>query len=196
MSLEKKALRIDLNPNVKPIIKAVLAIRGFLMLAIGLGSLHTGIGFWNDSILVAIICFAVFVFFMIIGKKFLEQVFFNEYILLDDKTIKIYLKTFLQEKEHVFNIGEIKHFGFTGQHKYTQHPMHNSVIDITGLEATEKELQFVIDKGTLEIATELEKHRFGKNISSWDAEEIIEKIENYCQKKFNLNALNELNESK
>ncbi len=180
-------LRIDFNPNVKPIIKAVLSIRGFLMLIIALGCLHTGIGFIGDSTLVAVICFAAFVLFLIIGKKFLEQVFFQEYILLNKQNIKIYHKTFLQEKETIIAINEIKHFGFAGQQPYTHNAMHSEVMDITGLQAGEKELQYVIDKGTLEIETEHLKHRFGKNLASWDAEEIIYKVEMFLGRGFNKN---------
>jgi len=180
-------LRIDFNPKVKPIIKAVLSLRGFLMLMIALGCLHTGIGFIGDSTLVAVVCFAAFILFLIIGKKFLEQVFFQEYIILNKEQIKIYHKTFLQEKEQVFNLNELKHFGFAGQQKYTHNAMHSEVMDITGLEANEKELQYIIDKGTLEIETETSKHRFGKNLASWDAEEIIYKVEMFLGRGFNKN---------
>lgn len=150
-------LRIDLNPKVKPIIKAVLSLRGFLMVLIGLGSLHTGITFLGESTLVAIICFVVFILFIFIGKKFLEQVFFHEYIILNKDAMHIYHKTFLQETKSTFLLKELKHFGFAGQQKYTHNAMHSEVMDITGLQATEKELQYVIDNGTLEIETDNKK---------------------------------------
>lgn len=183
----ESALRIDLRPNVKPIIKAVLSLRGFLMLLIGLGALHTGISFLQESLLVAIICIAAFVLFIFIAKKFLEQVFFSEYIILNANHISIFYKTFLQEKQQNFKVDEVIYFGFAGRQEYTQHPMHNDFVDVTGLEATEKELQYVIDIGTLEITSLNSKYRFGKNIASWEAEEIIEKVENFYQRKFNTN---------
>lgn len=177
--MEKPPLRINLQPKIKPIIKAVLSLRGFLMLLIGLGALHTGITFLKESILVALICFAAFVLFVILAKKFLEQVFYHEYLLLMSNGITLYYKTFLQEKETFFEKENIKQFGFAGQVPYTHNAMHNPVFDITGLEASEKEMQYVIDKGTLEIETNDLKHRFGKNMASWDAEEIIAQVEQY-----------------
>ncbi|MNE44313.1 hypothetical protein D3C80_1385330 [compost metagenome] len=62
---------------------------------------------------------------------------------------------------------------FIGTIEYTEHPLQNNIVDITGLATTEKELQFLIDEGTMEIVTASEKFRFGKNIPSWEAERII-----------------------
>ncbi len=182
--MEKQPLRINLQPKIKPIIKAVLSLRGFLMLLIALGALHTGITFLKESLLVALICFAGFVLFVILAKKFLEQVFYHEYLELKPEGISLHYKTFLQQKETFFEKENIKQFGFAGQVPYTHNAMHNPVFDITGLEASEKELQYVIDKGTLEIETEDGKHRFGKNMASWDAEEIIAQVEQYYGRAF------------
>lgn len=184
--MENGNMRIDFSPKVKPIIKAVLSIRGFLMLLIAIGALHTCITYYKESLLVAFICLAVFIFFLILSKKFLEQVFFHEYLILKRDAICVYYKTFLQEKEMVFPLNHILQFGFAGQQKYTNNAMHNNVIDFTGLEASEKEMQYIIDNGTLEIVSNEMSHRFGKNMASWDAETVIEKVENYFGRKFQM----------
>lgn len=182
--MEQSPLRIHIKPSVKRIIKGVLSLRGFLMLLIGIGALHTGITFLNESLLVSIICFAAFVFFVLLAVKFLEQVFYSEFLLLDQAGITVVLKTFLREKQTYFQLSSITRLGFAGQVAYTHNAMHNPVFDITGLEASEKELQYVIDDGTLTIESAEKNLRFGKNMNSWDAEDIINQIEKYFGQSF------------
>ena len=182
--MEQSPLRINIKPSVKPIIKGVLSLRGFLMLLIGLGVLHTGISFIGESWVVSLICFAAFIFFLVLAVKFYEQVFYQEYLLLEPEGITVVLKTFVREKQQYFAINALKHLGFAGQRAYTHNAMYSPVFDITGLEAGEKEMQYVIDDGTMEIETADKKHRFGKNMNSWDTEEIIKQIENYYGQSF------------
>jgi hypothetical protein len=57
-------------------------------------------------------------------------------------------------------------------------------VDFTGLGTSERELQYLIDDGTIEITTETENLRFGKNMTSWETEEVIEQLEAITKRKF------------
>lgn len=54
-----------------------------------------------------------------------------------------------------------------------------------GWGVSEKEVQYVIDDGTIELFYNGATRRFGKNIASWDAEEIISRIERFTEHTFN-----------
>lgn len=103
--------------------------------------------------------------------------------MVTKENITLVRKSLSQTKEYVFKINAIKYFGFANQ-QYTKHPMDNPVIDFTGLAAQEKELQYIIDEGNIKIETDTKNIKFGKNIPSWEVEEIIEEIELFTGRKF------------
>jgi hypothetical protein len=54
-------------------------------------------------------------------------------------------------------------------------------IDATGWQASETETQMLIEDGTIQFFCNGATLRFGKNVASWDAEKIIQKIEAFAQ---------------
>ena len=177
-------IRIDLNPKVKSIIKFGLAFQGLIIL-LGLPVLiFLGLKIVDDIQLLSLLPFGGAIFFFFIAKKYFENIYYNEYIFLNPNTLTIVIKKLGNIKEYKFDIKDIQYLCFAGDLQYTKHPMDNDVVDFTGLATTERELQFIINEGTLEIETEDETLRFGKNIPSWEAEDIISTAETYLGIKF------------
>ena len=80
-------------------------------------------------------------------------------------------------------LNEILYFGFADQ-QYTKHTMDNPIIDFTGLATQERELQYVIDEGNIKIETTDRTIKFGKNMPSWDVEDVVEEVEAFTGIKF------------
>lgn len=182
--MSDKSLTIDLRPGTKSIIKFGFAFQGFLIMIVLVGFVFLAFQLVSDIPLLSLILVAIAIFFIFIAKQYLGNAFYKEQITINDGKLIISYRSFLKEKIHEFDLNEIKYLSHAGTHEYTDHPMNNDIVDFTGLGTTERELQFLIDEGTLEIETEDEVLRFGKNMSSWDAEEAIAQIEKHTGKKF------------
>lgn len=184
MDKNSDSLRVNIKPTIKSIIKFGFAFQGILIMIICIGGLIAGVAVLTSELpIFSLLIFAVTIFFIVIGKKYLDEVFYDEYILVNHKSLKLIHKTWCTEKEHTFTINEIQFLGFTGMHEFTRHPMEGDTVDFTGLGTGERELQFLIAEGTMEIRTEHNLIKFGKNITSWDADEITQQLENYLGDK-------------
>lgn len=175
---------IDTKPQIKTVIKFGLAFQGFLILLVLPVFVLLGLQIVKEIPLLSLLPFGGAIFFFFVGKKYLEKVFYKEYILLNRETLTLVQKTMWERKDKKVFVKDIQFFGFAGELEYTKHPMDNPIVDFTGLGTTEREIQFIIDEGTIEIETNGQVIRFGKNVPSWDAEEIIGKAESYLGTKF------------
>ncbi|MBL7934726.1 MAG: hypothetical protein JNM51_02830 [Bacteroidia bacterium] len=175
---------IDLKAETKAIIKIGFVFMGFLIMLAVAAFLFMAFTIITDITVLAIFLISAAILFFYISKKYFQNVFYKEQITIEGDKLTVSNKSWGTEKIHEFNINDIKFFGHVGMREYTEHPMNNSIVDFTGLATGERELQFLIDDGTIEIETEDEVLRFGKNMSSWDTEEVIAKIEKYTNRKF------------
>ncbi|MCE3259503.1 MAG: hypothetical protein K0S12_1144 [Bacteroidetes bacterium] len=177
--------RIEIKPSVSQVIKAGLAFQGFLILLLGLAGLGFTVYLLMEMPPVGIFTFLATILYLVLAKRYLGKVFYKEFILVSRDRIVIIHKTWWEEKKHEFDIKDVLFFSFAGYFEYTKHPLDNKIVDFTGLGVGERELQFIIDEGTLEIETAEKVIRFGKEVPSWDAEEIIKEAETHAGVKFN-----------
>jgi len=161
------------------ILQGVLLLLGVIVFAIAAMHIFSG-----NTLVLALLSLIAATLFFLLARQYFNNVFFKEWIAVSGSQVKIINKNLTDYREKVFEANDIKFLGYAGRLKYTEHPMHNDVLDITGLATVEKELQYLIDEGTLEIETATEVFRFGKNMTSWDAEEAITQLESYLHKKF------------
>lgn len=177
--------RIPLGSRNSPILRFGFVLQGvLLMLGVIVFAVATMHIFSGNTLVLAILSLLAAILFFLLARQYFNNVFFKEWIAINGSQIKIVNKNLTDYREKVFETGDIKFLGYAGRLKYTEHPMHSEVLDITGLATVEKELQYLIDEGTMEIETDWEVFRFGKNMTSWDAEEAITQLESYLQKKF------------
>ncbi|PBQ30641.1 hypothetical protein CNR22_02250 [Sphingobacteriaceae bacterium] len=178
------SLSIKLNSGSKSILKIGFLLRALILLITIIGAALTGINVFKEMPLLGIICLAVSIGVLIILYNMLKAAFYSESLLITKQTITVIYKTQGNTTETSFHLDDIRYFGFFQQH-YTKHPMDtNPFIDVTGLAVLEKELQYVIDEGNIKIETATKSMRFGKNMPSWDVEELVEEIENFTGLKF------------
>lgn len=173
-SKNKAELKIEFQKTLKPILKNIFLFNGCLLFCslplIAFAISRT----WIDSPIATIVLIAAMLITFIVAKKYHSNALYREFIILTAETLTVVNKVgHGNTKKKVFEIEQIEKLAFIGTIEYTEHPLQNNIVDITGLATTEKELQFLIDEGTMEIVTANERFRFGKNIPSWEAERII-----------------------
>jgi hypothetical protein len=175
---------INIKAQVKPIIKLGFAFQGFVIILAIIGFFFMGYFALKDSVILAMVCFAIAIFFYFVSRKYFDNVFLKEQISIEGDNLIVLITKGGNEKKYVFELDEIKYLGHVGGVEYTEHPMNNKIVDFTGLGTSERELQYLIDDGTIEITTETENLRFGKNMTSWETEEVIEQLEAITKRKF------------
>ncbi len=181
--MEIKA-RIKVNSGSRSIVKLGFMFKATLILFLVTGCITFGVSAAKSSLLACVLLVSLGLFFFYVFFKMLDAAFFSEEIILGESEIKYLKKTITGYDEKTFLFSEIKSLGFAGYQAYTAHPMDNPTIDFTGLGAGERELQYVIDAGTLEIVTDAGAFRFGKNLPSWEAEEVIAKLQEITGNRF------------
>lgn len=175
---------INVKAQVKPIIKFGFAFQGFVIIIGIIGFVFLGYDFFSNSSIIGMICFAIALFFYFVARKYFDNVFLKEQISIDGNSLIVLITKGGNEKKYVFELDDIKYLGHVGGVEYTEHPMNNRIVDFTGLGTTERELQYLIDDGTIEITTEEESLRFGKNMTSWETDDVIEQLEAITKRKF------------
>jgi hypothetical protein len=177
------SITINLNSGSRPILKFGFLLRAFFILLIVIGVAMLGISFYKESVVGALICFIAAIVLFLAFFKILNAAFFSEQLIVTKDDITVIRKNISDSDKSVFRVDEIKYFGYADQH-YTKHPMDNPIVDITGLATQEKELQYVIDEGKIRIETSAKDMKFGKNLASWDVDEVMDKIESFLGMKF------------
>lgn len=183
--MEAAKLEIVLKPSVKPIVRFGIAFQGIFILLSTIPVFFIGYNLFKGLTLSLVAGAIASLLYFFVARNYLKNVFYKEKMIVNGKRIIVSYNGWATSKEREFELDEIEHLRYAGNVQYTQHPMHNPVVDFTGLAVGEKQLQFLIDDGTMEIVTKDETFRFGKNMTSWDAEEVIEKIEYFTGREFN-----------
>ena len=159
-----------------------MTVKAFLILLMAIGVFIMAFNFMSSPtalyvlLIVGLVLLSAFL-------KMLSSVFFRESVILTKHTITVVQEKPFQTKKHDFNVNDIIYLGFSEQ-QYTKNAMDNPVVDFTGLAAGEKELQYVIDEGNITLQTADKAIKFGKNMPSWDVEELLLQIEQTTGKKF------------
>lgn len=175
----QEELRIDFQKSIKPILKNVFLFNGCLLFCTIPLLFFIISQTWEYAPIFTFFAIGGVIITFIVAKKYHANALYREYIIVNTQKLTVVNQTGSNTKKKVFEIDAIKKLAFVGTIDYTDHPLKNDIIDITGVVTTEKELQFLIDEGTMEITTANESFRFGKNIPSWEAERIIHLVKDF-----------------
>jgi hypothetical protein len=178
-----ESIKIDINSGSKSVLKLGLVLRAGAVLFTLVSLAIFGIQFFDDFITITLICFAMALGLFIVFFKIMNAAFFKEYLIVTKNGLTVFQKNLSGVKKYPVELSEIIYFGFSNQ-QYTKHVMHNPIVDFTGLATQEKEMQYIIDEGNIKIETENEIIKFGKNVPSWDVEELVTEVENFTGRKF------------
>ena len=169
-------LTVEIVPVIKPIEKIVFIVKTVFYVGIGIGLMAVLIFQMRDLSFILLGFFAILAVYFLVGRTYFNNTFYKEIIEITKKDITVIDQYPFSKKLKTFPIADISHIGFVGQRKYTPHPLDGNTMDFNGFATMEKEMQYLIKDGTIEIFYNGAGRRFGKNLPSWDAEEIIEKI--------------------
>ena len=174
--------RIDIQSDYKSILKFGFGLTAFFFFVAVCMFILLGILYFDNEPFSSITYFGASIFFFIVGRNYMSNTFYKEYIILNNEKIKVVYKSLGKLIENEFELKKVKYIKFVDTENFTNHPLDSATMDYTGFGASEKELQKIISDGTIEIATTETKLRFGKDIPSWEAERVIDEINNYRNK--------------
>lgn len=180
-------LTIVILPLMKPIVKTGLAFIGILVIGLSITFATVILYSLVDMGIMALVfgSFAGFGFYL--GSKYLGRAFSKEIIEITTDRITIIDKYLFKKEVKTFSIEEILNIDFVGRNNFTAHPLAGQTVDYTGFGTSEKELQFIIEDGAIEISNQQETKRFGKNIPSWDAEILMARLKKFTNGRIGTN---------
>lgn len=168
--------RIDIKKDNKLILKFGFGLIAFFSFAVTFMFMLIGFLYLKKEPFSSVMYFGLAIFFFFVTKKYIASTFYNEYVLVDNKILRVVYKSWGKFRKNEFKLQEIKYIKYVGVENFTEHPLSNDRMDYLGFGASEKEIQHVISDGTIEIRTSKTQLRFGKDIPSWEAERVISAI--------------------
>ena len=181
------SLEIDFLNTTKPILKFGFIFQAVIYILFSIGSvfviLHTMFEIANLTALFFLIPLTFGILMFLAGRKYFNQSFYHQEILIKNGSLHIFETTLFSQNKKSYPLNEISYLTFSGQQKLTDHIMTHNSFDAFGFGTQEKEIQNIIADGTISFFYQGTTIRFGKNIPSWDAEEILEKINTFTENK-------------
>lgn len=113
---------------------------------------------------------------LIAGILWLNKTIKKEIVEVTKTTLSIRLKSLLRNRIKTYLISDIAYFKCVVENAFTKNSLHVGSFDYIGVQTGERQLQEVIKDGTLEFFYQGARVRFGIDILSWEAEEIIFRI--------------------
>jgi hypothetical protein len=168
---------------MKPIIALMLWMEGicYLLTVLFFGYLAIGIFVETQGSFTLILFYfgGIGLLYFFVSKTYFKRVSNKEILIVDAGSLEITEKWLFATRSNHYPIEEISHLGFAGQEQFTENQISKNSYDVTGLGAREKELQYLIQDGTLTFFNDGVTRRFGKNVAEEDAEEIIARMERF-----------------
>lgn len=126
------------------------------------------------------------ILYLLAAYRFLSRMLFDEKILLDDHSLTVIHRTpfFLQTNSYLWS--DIGPLHYTGKSAKTDHPLKGKCYDYLGFETQEHLIQNLHHDGNLSFTYKGMPVRFGKNVFSWDAEEIVRMMKLFKGENLNL----------
>ena len=131
-------------------------------------------------------CIGVSAIYIMAAWRFLSRITYREQIVLDNAHFTIIQSTFFRKQVQHYSWNEMGHLHYIGKDKKTDHPLKGKTIDYWGFEAHEHVIQQIHHEGNLYFKYNGYSVRFGRNIYSWHAEEIVRIMRLYAGDKLHL----------
>ena len=192
-------LTIRLNPQKPAAIvigfSAVIAITVFFALCLFAILTSTKVAFDNFGAILALIFMLLFAGLCVFAARaFIRRLTQEEELTIDHADLTLTDKYLLGVKKRKFQLVHVKEIFFAGGENFTPHPLDGNYADI-GFRGREALVQYAIADGNIMLLYGKRQIRFGRNVPSWDAEEIVAAIEKYTGQKFWRETLPEIDES-
>lgn len=124
---------------------------------------------------------------MIAVLRFLSRMAYREHLILDSKHFTIIQKSFLSTQVERYLWTEMGPLHYIGKPPKTDHPLKGQSFDM-GFDSNEHIIQCLHPEGNLYFKYNRYPVRFGRNVYSWDAEEMVRMMQLYAGDKMRLGA--------
>ncbi len=182
-------MRITLRPNRSWAIKFGLGMYALINLAVCVmivNMIRMGDPSYSGMTVFLIVLLVLMGFAAVqfmIARSFIKKLTEQEILVITERDITITLTSIFGSKDKVFPLDKVKEIGVADDENFTPHPLEDNNAAIQ-LMVNERLIRYQITDGNMYISDGKARVRFGKEIPSWDAEEIVEKIEQYTGRTF------------
>ncbi len=116
------------------------------------------------------------------------RILFWSELLLEADHFTIIQSTFLKKQVQRYRWQDMGHLHYVGRDKKTDHPLKGRYYDYWGFETHEQVIQRLHQEGSMHFDYKGLPVRFGRNIYSWHAEEIVRMMKLFTGDKLQLGA--------
>lgn len=120
--------------------------------------------------------------YLLAAFRFSSNLSFREQLLLTDQYFIIIHRKLFQKKVQRFYWKDISPLRYAGQAPKTSHPLKGAHYDFWGFDSHENLVQSLHQEGNICFRYGREEIRFGRNVYSWHAEELVRMMQLYAGK--------------
>ena len=124
-------------------------------------------------------CVGASALYLLAAYRFLSRIFFDERLLLDQRSLTIIRKTFFGKQIRKYEWSEIGALHYEGKPKKTDHPLKGHTFDYLGFDTQEHLIQSLHHNGNLYFDTYEGRIHFATGVYSWNAEEMVQLMKLY-----------------
>lgn len=119
------------------------------------------------------------ILYFLAGRRFLQRIYLDESITLDQHHISFIKKTLLSTRVKKYDWRVLGALHYEGQVKKTDHPLKGKTFDYFGFETHEHIIQILHKNGNLYFDTPEGRLYFAVGVYSWHAEEMVQMMRMY-----------------
>ena len=187
--MSKLPITLDLIPKTKWkwIVQFILIVQGLVILVVVSSFAYFTYLFFESGIIYGLIASVFMLFILYLFKRFIELTFFVERITATSTHLTIIIKSAVSKKSTTIALTDIDYFGQARAEFYTDSIspfIETRNIDRTGL-SVERRRKYLVEGGGMEIRTRENILIFGRNMVSYDTDELVRKVEYHTGMYFN-----------
>jgi hypothetical protein len=180
-------LRIDLGQRLEPRIRVLFWAE--LVLTCGMASTFLAKAFPFQGQWIHWATFAgAATLYLLAAWRFLSRMAYREQLIIENAHFTIIQTTFFKKQVQRFLWTDMGHLHYACRDKKTDHPLKGKHFDYWGFDTQEHLIQRLYQEGNLYFNYDGYMIRFGRNIYSWHAEEIVRMIRLYAGERLHLSA--------
>ena len=127
---------------------------------------------WNDSIGATIVATLMIIACLIAFYRFINKATEAEKLFVLQDRLEIISSSFLKESKNTYLAEGISDFKFLENDKYEPHPLKGETYDYLGFQTEQHVLHDLHHEGRVSFIYEGRQVRFGKELASWDFNEL------------------------
>jgi hypothetical protein len=127
---------------------------------------------WNDSIGASIVAILMIIACLIAFYRFINKATEAEKLFIIQDRLEIISSSFLKNFKKTFLVEGISDFKFLENERYEPHPLKGETYDYLGFQTEQQVIHDMYNEGRVSFIYEGRRVRFGKELASWDFNEL------------------------